>query len=99
MSQKLPLAGFRWVNHKSQFNKDFIWNYNEDSNVEYFIEVDIEYPEKLHALHNDLPFLHERMKIEKAEKLVAYLHDRRKCYSHKTIKTSSKSRISFEKSA
>ena len=30
---------------------------------------------KLHKLHNDLPFLPERMKIEKVEKLVANLHD------------------------
>ena len=29
----------------------------------------------LHRLHNDLPFLPERMKIEKVEKLVTNLHD------------------------
>ena len=34
------------------------------------------YNEKLHELHNDLPFLPERMKIEKFEKLVANLHDK-----------------------
>ena len=28
----------------------------------------------MHELHNDLPFLLERMKIEKVEKLVANLH-------------------------
>ena len=32
--------------------------------------------EKLYALHNDLPFLPERMNIEKVEKLVASLHDK-----------------------
>ena len=30
-----------------------------------FLETDIQYPEKLNDLHNDLPFLPERMKIEK----------------------------------
>ena len=32
--------------------------------------------EKLHRFHNDLPFLPERMKIEKVEKLAANLHDK-----------------------
>ena len=40
------------------------------------LEVDVQYLEKVHELHNDLPFLPERMKIEKAEKLVANLHDK-----------------------
>ena len=33
----------------------------------------MQYPEKLHELHNDLPFLPERMKFEKVEKLVTNL--------------------------
>ena len=36
-----------------------------------FLEVDVQYLEKLHELHNNLSFLPERMKIEKVEKLVA----------------------------
>ena len=32
---------------------------------------------KLHDLHNDLPFLHERMQIEKAKKFVPTLHDKK----------------------
>ena len=47
----------------------------EESNEGYFFEVDVQYPENLHNLHNDLPFLPERMKIEKVEKLLANLHD------------------------
>ena len=35
-----------------------------------FFEVDVQYRESLHNLHNDLPFLSERMKIKKAKKLV-----------------------------
>ena len=34
MSQKLPVDGFKWVGIKSQFSKDFIENYNEDSDTE-----------------------------------------------------------------
>ena len=36
----------------------------------------IQYTKKLQELHNDLPFLPERMKIEKVEKLVANLYDK-----------------------
>ena len=40
-------------------------NYNEESDKGYFLAGDIQYTKKLHELHNDLPFLPERMKIEK----------------------------------
>ena len=39
-------------------------------------KVDAQYPEKLHELHNDLPFLPERKKIKKLEKLVTNLCDK-----------------------
>ena len=58
MSQKLPVNNFEWSKDTSQFNEDFIKNYNEESDEGYFLEVDIQYPEKLHELHND--FLSER---------------------------------------
>ena len=35
-----------------------------------FFEVDVQCPKKLHEIHNDLPFLTERMKLEKVKKLV-----------------------------
>ena len=41
----------------------------------------------------------ERMNTENVEKLVANLHNKNECYSHKKFKTSIKSGISFEKSA
>ena len=71
MSQKLPVNNFEWIKDTSQFNEDFIKNYNEESDEGYFLEVDVQYPEQLHELHNDLLFLDERIKIEKVEKLVA----------------------------
>ena len=76
MSQKLPVNNFAWVEDTSQFDEYFIKNYNEESDEEYFLEVDVKYPEKLHVLNNDLPFLFERMKIEKVEKTAANLHDK-----------------------
>ena len=39
------------------FNENFIKNYNEDSDIGYFLEIDVQYPGKLHDLHNDSPFL------------------------------------------
>ena len=59
-----------------QLNEDFIKIYNQESDEKYFLEVDVQYPEKIHELHNDLPFLQERMKIEKTENLGASLHDK-----------------------
>ena len=74
MSQKLPVNNFEWIKDTSQLNEDFIKNYNEEKDEGYFQEVDVRYLEKSHELLNDLPFLPERMKIEKVEKLAANLH-------------------------
>ena len=76
MLQKLPVNNFAWIKDTSQFNEDFIKNCNEESDEGNFLKVDVQYLDKLHELHNDLPFLPERMKIEKVEKLVANLHDK-----------------------
>ena len=76
MSQKLPVDGFKWKNNILKFNKDFIKSYDEDSDKGYIFEVDVEYPKNLHDLHSDLPFLHERMKINKCSKLVCNLYDK-----------------------
>ena len=65
MSQKLPMNGFECVEELSEFNEDFIKDYDENSDEGYFLEVDVEYPQKLFSLHNDLPFLPERNKIRK----------------------------------
>ena len=56
MLQRLPVNKFEWIKDTSQFNEDFIKNYNEEGNEGYFLDVDVQYPEILHKLHNDLPF-------------------------------------------
>ena len=61
----------------SKFDEDFLKNYDEDSNKGYILEVDVEYPKDLHDLHSDLPFLSERMKIKKCNKLVCNLHNKK----------------------
>ena len=76
MSQKLPVNNFEWIKDTCQLNEDFIRAYNEKGDERYFIKVDVQYTEKSHEHHNDLPFLSEKMKIEKFEKLSQNLHDK-----------------------
>ena len=66
----------------SEFDESFINSHNEESEKGYFFEVDIQYPKHLHKTQNVLPFLSERMKIEKVEKLVANLHDKTEYVIH-----------------
>ena len=80
MSPKLPLGSFKWVEKSPQFNEDFIKSYNEDSDEEHFLEVDLQYPENLHSLPNDLPFFPGKMKIKKKNKKLANLLNDRKEY-------------------
>ena len=69
MSQKLPVNNFEWIKYTSQFNEDFIKNFNDESNKGDFVKVDVQCTKKLRELHNDLTFLPERVKIEKVETL------------------------------
>ena len=73
MSQKLPVDGFKCKKNTLKFNEEFIKNYDEDSDKGYILEVDGEYPKNLHDLHSYLPFLPERMEINKCSKLVCNL--------------------------
>ena len=60
MSHKLPLNNFEWTKDTSQFNEGVIKNYNEENDKGYFLEVDIQYLEKLHELHNDLIVFYQK---------------------------------------
>ena len=72
MSKKLPVNGFKWTDI-DEIKEEFIKNYNENDNKQYILEVEVRYPKRLHELHSDLPFLSERMKIDKCNKLVCNL--------------------------
>ena len=76
-SQKVPADDFTWVENMPQVIKDFTENYNEERDGRYLFEVYNKHPEKVHHLHNDLPFLPKRMKIGKVEKLLANLNDKK----------------------
>ena len=77
MSKKLPVNGFKWIDN-NEINEDFIKNYNKG----YILEVDVKYPKRLHELHNDLPFLSEKMKIDKCNKLICNLSNKKKYVTH-----------------
>ena len=76
MSKKLPVDGFKWIDDLTMFTEDFIKIYDEESDIGYMLVVDVEYPKNLHVLHSDLPFLPERMKINKCSKLVCNLNNK-----------------------
>ena len=90
MSKKLPANGFKWIDNKETaessakyvINEEFIKSYNENDNKGYILEVDVKYPKRLHELHCDLPFLFERMKIDKCNKLVCNLFNKKKYVAH-----------------
>ena len=82
MSQKSPLSGFKWKKNKSKFTEEFIKNYDEDRDKAYILKADIEYPKELNDLHSDLPFLPERMKINKCTKLACNLYDKENYVVH-----------------
>ena len=102
MSQKIPVNGFEWVEEQSQFNKDFIKSYDEDSNKGDILKVDVEYPKNLLNLHGDLRFYLKNVKLKNAisfacstKKKKNMLTKKRKwqrkiCCSHKGLKTSIK---------
>ena len=82
MSQKLPVNGLKRVKSVSKFNEIFKRNYDENSDKGYFLEVDVDYPKKLFDLHKHLPFLPERKKVNKVEKLICNIEDKEKYVVH-----------------
>ena len=74
MSQLLPTRGFRWVD-VSDISK-------LSKSKGYLLEVDIKYPKELHDLHNDLPFMCEKMEINGVKKLIPNLQDKKNYVIH-----------------
>ena len=86
MSKKLPVNGFKWIDNNETvepvINEDFIKNYDENNDKGYIFEIGVKYPKRLHELHSDLPFLSERMEINKCKKLVCNLYNKKKYVAH-----------------
>ena len=59
MSQYLPTGGFEWLTEEEVD----LSKYNDKSEKGLILEVDLEYPEELHDLHNDYPLAPEKIKV------------------------------------
>ena len=64
MSQFLPSGNFKWLSQK-QIEKTNLGKYTENSKKGLILEVDLEYPQELHDLHNDYPLGPEKIKVAK----------------------------------
>ena len=64
MSQYLPCSGFKWLNKKIKESDGHLISKN--SSHGFILEVDLEYPDKLHKLHNDYPLVSEKLEISRS---------------------------------
>ena len=78
MSQALLTSKFKWV----EKDPDQISDLTASKIKGYLLEVDIRYPTDLHDSHNDLPFMCNKMKINKVKKLVPDLKDKKNYVIH-----------------
>ena len=62
MSQSLPYSSFRWMTDK-EISKIGLGKYKADGKKGLILEVDLEYPQELHDLHNDYPVAPEKVKV------------------------------------
>ena len=78
MCNSLPVGDFEWMSDSELID----WK-----NYSCVLEVDLEYPEDLHDLHNDYPLAPERLKTGGVEKLIPNLWNKSKyIIHHKTLK-------------
>ena len=74
MCKKLPTGGFKWMTEEEV--KD--WR----TLGACVLEVDLEYSKELHDLHNEYPLAPERLTINKVEKLIPNLNNKKKYIIH-----------------
>ena len=73
MSKTLPTHGFKWM----KTSELETWELHS-----CILEVDLEYPKKLHDLHNDYPLAPEQIEVNKVEKLIPNLWNKKKYVIH-----------------
>ena len=64
MSQYLPYANFKWIKNIDKI-KQKLMNIRSSSSTGYVLEVDLEYLQELHDIHNDYPLAPEKINIPK----------------------------------
>ena len=61
MSGYLPCDGFKWLKNAGNFDVNLT---SENSETGYILDVDLQYPEELHTLHNDYPLALEKLAVQ-----------------------------------
>ena len=64
MRQYLPISNFKWVKNIHKIEQKLM-NIKNNSSTGYVLKVDLEYPKKLHDIHNDYPLAPEKINIPK----------------------------------
>ena len=73
MSKPLPTHGFKWM----EKNEMETWEKHK-----CILEVDLEYPKSLHDLHSDYPLAPEQIEVNKVDKLIPNLWNKKKYVIH-----------------
>ena len=98
MSQPLPTGGFKWIKCGNVNPKSLVNKFAAEKNHGYLLEVDVSYPKELHDLHNDIPFMCTKMKVNGIEKLISNLYYKRKYIIHiRALKQALDHRLILEK--
>jgi len=84
MSKKMPLNNFKWYDGDEKSVLSLLEELDENSNMGLIFDVDISYSANLHDLHNDLPYLPERVKPvgSNVSKLLATLQNKKHYVVH-----------------
>ena len=92
INQPLPTEGFNWEKDIERFTTKKIANWvRKNGRKSYLLEVDLEYPKELHKMHNDFPFIPEKIKINNVEKLVPNLCGKETiCETHQSTRSGAK---------
>ena len=69
MSKSLPTHGFKWM----KVSELETWELHP-----CILEVELEYPKSLHDLHSDYPLAPEQIEVNKVDKLIPNLWNKKK---------------------
>ena len=64
MRQYLPNRNFKWVKNIDKIEQKLM-RIKKNSSNGYVLELDLEYPQELHDIHNDYPLAPEKINIPK----------------------------------
>ena len=84
MCEPLPVGNFKMYDDETTKDKIFerLQNWKSSNKKGYIIELDLEYPKELHDLHNSYPLAPEKIKVNKVDKLIPNLYDKKNYICH-----------------